>query len=683
MLALKKQYLLFSTILFILVFFSGFQKLAAQPKSDEFYYGIEINKVLCGYAELRTSKMVKDGKDMILLEHKVFIMLSALGSNFNSEFKFTYHIDPVSGRFSYHDSEIKQGPTELSSAIFIEGDTARFTSTTSDEEKITILSPDVILENTLFFPHLKKDFVDNNLKEKSYEIYEVREAEVQKVTYTKVGTEKLELAGKVYNAVILDRLNHKNGLKIRYWLNTENGYILKTVAPNNRISYLADESVVKKIEIANLDENLITRTNVSIADFQDISYMKVKAIIEPTGLWVTPEGLNVPGQKFTGTVNENLIEGVFEMEHKRYDGTDATPFPVDFSKDESLKDYIEAGDLIESDDPVLLGKAKEITNGSKDSWEATCRLSKWVSDSISYAIPGGTSARKTYDTKAGECGAHSFLLASFCRAVGIPARVVWGCMYVPNFGGSFGQHAWNEIYIGNAGWIPVDATAAEIDYVDCGHIRIGAYESLVTALNPKEMEVLDYRAGAMRMGGEEEVVPDEYKAYVGEYTNIDNNNVLKVIVQSGNLTVDIPNKIVLALNDPDEEGLWYSKLSNQLYFTFKKDNSGKVNEMQIHEMIPVPKKSDPEEIDNNVPEEFRPYLGKYFLAALQAEFTVLYKDGGLAVDDPLAKMTVKLQPPDEKGRWMDEFNKNAILFKLDEEDNVTTMVIESINKFNR
>jgi len=147
---------------------------------------------------------------------------------------------------------------------------------------------------------------------------------------------------------------------------------------------------------------------------------------------------------------------------------------------------------------VLIVKALEITAGAKDSWEAACRLSRWVAQNISYAIPGGMTARKTYDLKAGECGAHAMLLAAFCRALGIPARVVWGCMYVPNYGGAFGQHGWNEIYMGQAGWIPVDATASEIDYVDSGHIRIGVYQSPVTALNPRKMEVLDYQAGAAR-----------------------------------------------------------------------------------------------------------------------------------------------------------------------------------------
>jgi hypothetical protein len=315
--------------------------------------------------------------------------------------------------------------------------------------------------------------------------------------------------------------------------------------------------------------------------------------------------------------------------------------------------------------------------------EAARRLSKWVADNITYAIPGGGTARKTYDIKAGECGAHSLLLAAFCRAVGIPARVVWGCMYTPNYGGSFGQHGWSEIYMGKAGWIQVDATAFETDYVDSGHIRLGTYQYVTTALNPKKMEVLDYKAGTMRMGQAEKAAPDKYEKYLGEYANLPANMKVKVFVQGGNLAVDIPEKMVLAFNDPDEDRVWYCKLSNQLFLTFEVDDSGKVMEMQLHQIVSMPRKSGPEKVDDNVPEKFRPYLGKYSFAALQADFTVLYKDGSLAVDDPLEKKTIKLQLPDENRRWVDEFNKNSIFFDLDDRGNVTSMNIDSVTKFRR
>jgi transglutaminase-like putative cysteine protease len=90
----------------------------------------------------------------------------------------------------------------------------------------------------------------------------------------------------------------------------------------------------------------------------------------------------------------------------------------------------------------------------------------------------------------GECGSHSRLLTAFCRASGIPARLSIGCMYSPLYGGSFGQHAWTEVYMGDeAGWVAIDATISEFDYADAGHIRLGT----ATSFQSEKMEILDYR----------------------------------------------------------------------------------------------------------------------------------------------------------------------------------------------
>ncbi len=486
----KKQCLMYALVLLILVSSGSFQAQAAQAESQTRYHGIEISGVLCGYVETNISPAVVDGKDMTLEEENIFIMLSALGSEFNTEVKSQSYIDPATDGFTYLNTDISQGDVKLGIKVVIEDNIAHYTSTMSPKPKDIELSPDVMLGDTQLFSQLIKDFVGSKVQKKRYKTLEIMDGEIQESTYTKAGTEDLQLVGKTYNAIILEQLNHKTGLKIKWWVDTETSHMLKADLPNNRKMYLTDRSVVDRIKLAKVDDNLFVKVDVAIADVQAISYMKVKASVEPTGLWVTREGLNITGQRFTGTINDNLVEGIFEIEHKRYDGSDAPAFPPDFSKDQSLKKYLEPEERLESDDPVLIKKAQEITKGSKDSWEAACRLSKWVAENIAYAIPGGGTARKTYDIKAGECGAHSLLLAAFCRAVGIPARVVWGCMYVPNYGGAFGQHGWSEIYMGKAGWITVDATANEIDYVDSGHIRIGEYQSMALPLIPKKWRCL-------------------------------------------------------------------------------------------------------------------------------------------------------------------------------------------------
>ena len=77
----------------------------------------------------------------------------------------------------------------------IESGSALFTSTESDGESSTEIPPGTILENTLFFPHLRDDFAAGNLVSKTYEIFDVREQAVHSTTYRFKGIETLDLGG--------------------------------------------------------------------------------------------------------------------------------------------------------------------------------------------------------------------------------------------------------------------------------------------------------------------------------------------------------------------------------------------------------------------------------------------------------------------------------------------------------
>lgn len=682
--ALKKVYPFLIITALVFVLFGNQHVIAQEQAAQKKYYGIEINGVLCGYLDSETRPIKKDGKALTLVNENLFIMLSLLGSKFNTEMAMEYYLEPVTNKCTYFNIDISQAGTKRNAKIVVENGVATINSIMSSEPIKIEMTPDIIFGQDELFVKMKKDFVEDGATEKTYRILEGIESEVHESTVRKLGEDTVELAGQSFDAMIFEQQNLKTGVKVKYWVDMEKAEMLQLEVMTRRV-FLADHTVVDKIKVANMDENIIAKSNVVIVDVPAISYMKVKAKIEPTGLWATPEGLNVPGQKFEGTVDKNLIEGIFEIEHKRYDGSNAPAFPPDFSKDKSMNKYLASDKMVAGDDPVLAKKAKEITEGAKDSWEAACRLSNWVAENIAYAIPGGVTARKTYDIRAGECGAHSFLLASFCRAVGIPARVVWGCMYIPNYGGAFGQHGWNEIYMGDAGWIPVDATAHEHDYVDSGHIRVSEYQSASTALNPISVEILDYRAGAVTMEKPvaEESKTEKYADVIGNYTSPDERNVFKVFAQNDQLNLDIPNKAVVPFHDANENGIWICKFTPDLYLMFIKDDNGKANELHLHQIVPLTKISEPDSISEDVPENFKPYLGTYLLAAMRAEFSAFYKDGSLVVHDPLNKKDVRLQAPDENGGWLDEFNKNTIFFEQNDAGKVERMKINSVVKLRR
>jgi len=660
--------------------------LGAAAAPEEYYYAVEMNGVLCGYARHVASPLQSGGRTLVLHTHEIIVKGTLLGGAVDNRLFLTYHLDPVTKTFIYHESALEQGSARLTSAIRIEGRTARVSEGAGGKEQVIDLPADVVLDDTLFHPHLVADFVARKADERTYHLFDGRDSAVREMTYTKKGTETLKLAGRSFDTIVLDAVDRRTSVNTTMWLDTRTGIAVKTRYPGNQLMYLADPTVVETVNRAvskpDLNASIMFKANVSIPNVRGISYMKVRATAQPSGLRLTPEALNVPGQRFTGTVKDNLVDGVFEIEHKRYDRAKAPPFPPDFSKNPAFREDLQASGYIQSDDPVLAEKAREITAGSRDSWEAVRRLSAWVSKNIKGAIPGGVTARGTYDQRAGECGGHSFLMAAFCRSVGIPARAVWGCLYTPHEGGSFGQHAWNEVYMGEAGWIPLDTTIGETDYVDSGHIRIGIHQSVATTLNVRAIEILDHRV-SQAPGPSATAGATKFEAYVGEYTNVARGNVVKVLERNGALALDIPGQLVLSFREPDADGAWRNTASDQVFVTFDRSDSGAVVGMRLHQIIRLPKTGAPASPAESVPAELRPYPGAYLLQQASVEFTVVYENLGLVINDPLAKRAIKLKPSGQPGAWIDEFGKFTIRFETDDAGKAAALLLAGVTVFRR
>ena len=460
----------------------------AQSKEEPLHMAIELNNVLCGYSVINISDSLLKGKNFTFLEQTVFANFHMLGKDISQYQRFRYLIDPVSGNFVYHDSHHEQGEIVLESIQKVERDSLAIRS--GGNRTSCFIPENTILPNTLLYPYLTRDFNEEGVREQTYQIYDMRVGAIGSRVYKNLGSEVVELDNRLFYALVLEETNPETGMSSKLWIDKDSGMRLKLELPQRMNMYLTDKSVKNKVKTGNYDEVLFVKTNVNIKDLRSISLMKVRIDLstEPNS---TIQDLNIPGQEFIGIVENGEISGICVVAHKRYQGENAPNFPFETDPDDKIGTYLEANNTIESDDPVLVAMAKEIAKGSEDAWEATCRISLWVANTIDGSIADG-SARDTFDRKSGLCAAQSNLMAALCRAVGIPARVVWGCMYTPVNGGSFGHHAWNEIYMGDDGWIPVDVTIHEVDYVDSGHIRLGIVNTPRTIIDFREIEILDY-----------------------------------------------------------------------------------------------------------------------------------------------------------------------------------------------
>jgi transglutaminase-like putative cysteine protease len=396
----------------------------------------------------------------------------------------------VSGSFIYHKSYLHQGEFLIGGDTYVEKNQIKMVDLDGKEEILNIPNG-TILPNTHLFTYLKNDFAENELESKKYSLFDLRTRLVNEIEYIKVGEESIELAGKEYEAVVLSESDPRTGLYNKIWINKADGIRLKMESSNKINMYLTDPSVTKKIKTGNWDTSFFIKTNEKINDFRAISYIKTRVKLEAIPN-PAMEDLNYTGQKFTGSINENSIDGEFIISHNKYNGKSSPGFPFDKTKYDISNDYLDSNNNIESDDPELIDLAQKITKESVNLWEASCRISNWVADNIEGSILDG-SAKETYEQKSGLCGAQSKLMAALCRAAGIPARVVWGCMYTQEYDGSFGHHAWNEVFMGEAGWIAVDVSTHEPDFIDSGHIRLGVLKTPQTIINYEEIDILDYK----------------------------------------------------------------------------------------------------------------------------------------------------------------------------------------------
>ncbi|MHC4069196.1 MAG: transglutaminase-like domain-containing protein [Planctomycetota bacterium] len=131
---------------------------------------------------------------------------------------------------------------------------------------------------------------------------------------------------------------------------------------------------------------------------------------------------------------------------------------------------------VQSDDERIMSLAKEAIGDSKDAAEAVKRIEKFVANYIDEKnlSVGYASAAEVAASKEGDCSEHAVLTVALCRAVGIPARVATGVVYIDAFGsfsgGIFAGHAWAQAYVGGK-WVGLDATGAPRGFGP-GHITL-------------------------------------------------------------------------------------------------------------------------------------------------------------------------------------------------------------------
>ena len=151
--------------------------------------------------------------------------------------------------------------------------------------------------------------------------------------------------------------------------------------------------------------------------------------------------------------------------------------------DPDVARYLQSEAFIESDAPEIVAEAQKAVGGITGTRARAERLTRYVNALLdkkpTVSLP---SAREVLRTKVGDCNEHTVLYVAMARALGIPARIAVGLVYIH---GAFYYHAWPEVYLtedsgsrvpgsGAAGrglWLPVDPTLNEFP-ANATHLRL-------------------------------------------------------------------------------------------------------------------------------------------------------------------------------------------------------------------
>jgi hypothetical protein len=152
--------------------------------------------------------------------------------------------------------------------------------------------------------------------------------------------------------------------------------------------------------------------------------------------------------------------------------------------------------------------------------------------------------------------------------------------------------------------------------------------------------------------------PEELEPYLGKYTALSGPLMYKmyeIVVQNGQLALNLPEQIIVPLQRPDDEGKWAFSIDPSIAVSFVQDENGSVTGLKFYQagqVFDVPRGTPPEEPELDLA-AVQEYLGEYEIPEAEESTTVevLIHNNHLSVKVPSVAVALELYPPDAEGKW--------------------------------
>ena len=245
---------------------------------------------------------------------------------------------------------------------------------------------------------------------------------------------------------------------------------LKTVVPtmgmNLEIIACTKEFAMSKNDVVDFLSKMLIQSPVALED--------VDSRISITYELIPNEGAKIDILSGDNQKVETAKNGKISVTVEPVKPAGGDEFPYK-GRDAAALEALKATTYLQSDSKEIQDLARHAVGGTKDTAEAVKQIESFVSGFITAKdlSVGYASAAEVALSRQGDCTEHAVLTAAMCRAVGIPARVVFGIVYVDDLIGRknvFGGHAWAQAFVGGK-WVGLDATRAPKGFGP-GHIAL-------------------------------------------------------------------------------------------------------------------------------------------------------------------------------------------------------------------
>lgn len=210
------------------------------------------------------------------------------------------------------------------------------------------------------------------------------------------------------------------------------------------------------------------------------------------------------------------IDVIVEREYTPSSYSGEIPLRTSSTIDSENKVYTIASTRIESDNAEIIAKAKEVTYNVSSDYKKAMALYEFVNTYMTYDKNDSFANKGAYSAlvnKRGVCEEYSTLYAALCRAVGIPCKVISGYRvdrkeekkadrvfddtvgkYVDTpaeYSYSITPHDWNEIWLDDYGWVPVDTC---VTYLSKSGSKVVSFDSFCKIDGREYIAVCIYNA---------------------------------------------------------------------------------------------------------------------------------------------------------------------------------------------